>query len=58
MRTYLHFSDFYLQVYLTRDEKSTLSEWQRGDELLYREFRDIFLNRVKEYGVERMEKVT
>ena len=50
-------TDCRLQIHLSEDEKSTLSKWQRGDELLYSEFRGIFQNRVKEYGLERMEKV-
>ena len=49
---------FLLQVDLSEVEKSTLSRWQRGDEFLYHEFEEIFQNRVKEYGLERMEKVS
>merc|ERR1712083_66081 len=44
------------KVHLSESEKSTLSKWQRGDELLYHEFRNIFLARVKDYGLQRMEK--
>ena len=35
----------------------TLAHWQKGDELLYKEFSSIFQNRIEDYGIQRMTQV-
>ena len=46
-----------MQTPLDGEEKSILSRWQRGDELLYQKYLKILQERVKQYGVKRMEQV-
>ena len=45
------------QAILSQEEKSILSQYQLGDELLYKEFKSRLLKKVEEYGKERMEMV-
>ena len=44
-------------MHLSESERLTLAHWQRGDELLYKEFSSIFQNRMEDYGVQRMKQV-
>ena len=42
---------------LSKKEKSILSQYQQGDELLYKEFKDILSKKVEAYGKEQIKEV-
>ena len=46
-----------LQALLSEKEKSILSQYQQGDELLYKEFKNILSKKVEVYGKEQMKEV-
>ena len=50
-------SEFKLQALLSEKEKSILSQYQPGDELLYKEFKNILSKKVEVYGKEKIKQV-
>ena len=42
---------------LSKKEKSILSQYQQGDELLYKEFKNILSKKVEVYGKEQIKEV-
>ena len=46
-----------LQALLSEKEKSILSQYQQGDELLYKEFKNILSKKVEVFGRKQMKEV-
>ena len=52
-----NFYQLNFQTILSQEEKTILSQYQLGDELLYHEFKSRLLKEVEEYGKEKMQIV-